>query len=319
RHWRSDTLQKGIRTLLNNALDPDSPGIASNAAAPGAPDSSGNAPAPDSTGNDAEEGDLADKVLRHPLIRQLARSKHGPSYVPSKSFALALFDRISSAPSVVDETIDTLKGKVANMPEGSLKTILASHVNSAGGDIEKARENIEKWFDDSMERVSGWYTRKTRLVGLFLAIIVVVVVNADSLMISNTLAKNDALRDTLVEAASNPDFNEANLKAEVDCKTSPDNINCQIEKAAIPAGWDFPEKFSAPAAEWPSAAERGIPQGLEWVTKVVGLLITAVAVSLGAPFWFRFLGRLMNLRQGLRQSGAPPESSQPRNGNNASG
>ncbi len=44
-------------------------------------------------------------------------------------------------------------------------------------------------------------------------------------------------------------------------------------------------------------AQSGDPQvGQFWLTKLMGLLITASAVSLGAPFWFDMLIKLVNLR-----------------------
>jgi hypothetical protein len=33
-----------------------------------------------------------------------------------------------------------------------------------------------------------------------------------------------------------------------------------------------------------------------WPTKILGLLLTALLVSLGAPFWFDLLSRAANLR-----------------------
>jgi hypothetical protein len=33
-----------------------------------------------------------------------------------------------------------------------------------------------------------------------------------------------------------------------------------------------------------------------WLTKILGLLLTALLVSLGAPFWFDLLSRAANLR-----------------------
>ena len=41
----------------------------------------------------------------------------------------------------------------------------------------------------------------------------------------------------------------------------------------------------------------------DWLRKVAGWLLTAFAVSLGAPFWFDLLNRFIN----LRVSGKAPE------------
>jgi hypothetical protein len=42
---------------------------------------------------------------------------------------------------------------------------------------------------------------------------------------------------------------------------------------------------------------RRYPNGfIEWLLKLIGLLLTAVAASLGAPFWFDILNKFMNVR-----------------------
>ena len=35
--------------------------------------------------------------------------------------------------------------------------------------------------------------------------------------------------------------------------------------------------------------------------QVLGWLLTALALALGAPFWFDFLNRLVNIRHGMRK------------------
>jgi hypothetical protein len=41
--------------------------------------------------------------------------------------------------------------------------------------------------------------------------------------------------------------------------------------------------------------------------KILGLLVTVLAISLGAPFWFDLLNRLVN----LRSTGKPPDPRRP--------
>ena len=182
-----------------------------------------------------------------------------------------------------------------------LKRTLLALLSTADNDLEKGLNNIEKWFDDGMDRVSGWYNRKTRCWGLFIAIVVVVAINADSFMIGNILTRDTTLRESLVELAGNPQFNEAELTAAHECGKTADaaadkSLICQIQNNIdLPLGW---------AMEDP---ERWIPvDWMGWTGKVLGLLATALAVSVGAPFWFDLLGKMLSLRQGMRQSGPPP-------------
>jgi hypothetical protein len=43
--------------------------------------------------------------------------------------------------------------------------------------------------------------------------------------------------------------------------------------------------------------------------KIIGLLITTIAVSFGAPFWFELLNKLVNLRMAGRN---PREAAAPK-------
>jgi hypothetical protein len=51
------------------------------------------------------------------------------------------------------------------------------------------------------------------------------------------------------------------------------------------------------------------PQGWGFVTKAVGVLITALAAMQGAPFWFEILKKIVN----VRSTGIKPEEKGERN------
>jgi hypothetical protein len=42
------------------------------------------------------------------------------------------------------------------------------------------------------------------------------------------------------------------------------------------------------------------------VTRFIGWLLTAVALSLGAPFWFDLLNKLVNMRHGMQKPQVAP-------------
>lgn len=82
--------------------------------------------------------------------------------------------------------------------ERSLQLLLSE----AGYDPEKFKQNIEIWFNNSMDRVSGWYKRKTQLVNLGLAFLITLCLNVDSVLIFKTLSENSTLRESLVAQAT---------------------------------------------------------------------------------------------------------------------
>ena len=63
-----------------------------------------------------------------------------------------------------------------------------------------------------------------------------------------------------------------------------------------PLGW-------ADRQNWPQG--QGWPLYWDWLSKVMGLLVTAGAASLGAPFWFDMLSKVVS----VRSAGEKPKSS----------
>jgi hypothetical protein len=141
-----------------------------------------------------------------------------------------------------------------------------------------------------MERVSGWYKRYTRLVLFVIGIVLVIAVNADTVNVATFLWRDPQLRAAVA--------NEATSIAK-----SPDGLtstNGQEELAKI-------EQLKLPLG-WTANASATDPQGLPgtfpgWLYKVIGLLLTAVALTFGAPFWFDLLKKFV----GIRSSGTEPK------------
>lgn len=98
---------------------------------------------------DSEGAGLAKDLYEHPLIKNLAKPGKLPSYVPSRTLALALFDLVApvkdSAPT---KTMQELRGKVATLSNPRVKTALLAFIDDAGDDLKKARENVERWYED---------------------------------------------------------------------------------------------------------------------------------------------------------------------------
>lgn len=68
-------------------------------------------------------------------------------------------------------------------------------------DLEKLKQNVETWFDDAMDRVGGWYKRKTQLVHVLLAVGFAVALNVDAMLIAKSLLRDPALRQSIVAQA----------------------------------------------------------------------------------------------------------------------
>jgi hypothetical protein len=254
---------------------------------------------------DSEGTGLAKQLYDHALVKNLGRSGKLPSYVPSRAFAMALFDLVAPVEgSTTTRTLQDIRNKVSDLPNESVKKVLLTLIDDAGDDLKKARENVERWYDDAMDRVSGWYKRKAQLLIFVWALAVAVSVNADTFLIADTLAHDATMRASLVAMA------EATAKEPLpqDAKGIRERVqqmSGEIDKLGLPIGW-------ARSSDDPKAARdpQALPSDIGgWALKIVGLLLTTGAVSLGAPFWFDVLNKLVNLRSAGKQ---PEKSRQPK-------
>ena len=142
---------------------------------------------------------MAEEVYRHPLIAGLSHDGR-PSYIPSHTFALALLDVISGGTGHIAKP-NQLQGKIDLLP-ANLRRSLNLLLHESKGDLEKFRMNIEAWFNDSMDRVSGVYKRKVQYALFFLAFLLAIFLNIDTIVLANRLSHDSALRAALVASAT---------------------------------------------------------------------------------------------------------------------
>lgn len=234
-------------------------------------------------GQEAERSPAVQQFYDHPLIKTLREDGTPPSYIPPATFALAVIDMFAPAQGGGRKVNDFTAGVNLCLEEASdLRRNLLILVDEAGGDMAKLKANLETLFNNAMERVSGWYKNKTQLPLLLFATAFCLLANVDSIRIAKGLYSDGALREALVaqaqEAVKNP---RVLAGSEQDPAADLQRSVAEIKKIGIKIGWD--------QETWETSTEA-------WFTKLVGIMITALAVSLGAPFWFDILNRLVNIR-----------------------
>ncbi len=121
-------------------------------------------------------------------INWLSAPGKKPSYISPHTFTLVLFDIAKlSDPNDPNRTLKTIRETVEKLPDGNMKKTLLALIDDSENDIGKVRQNIEGWFDDSMERLSGWYKRRTQVVIFALAIGLSIGMNVDSIRLVSSL------------------------------------------------------------------------------------------------------------------------------------
>jgi hypothetical protein len=239
------------------------------------------------------------------------------------------------------DPLGNIQEGLRRLPEGHTKETLLVLVDKTRREVttiehqaEAFRENLEGWFNNSMERVGGWYKRWTQRILLWLAAFLVIASNADTVMLVKRISNDNVLRASLVavaadmvkaqpgpqNAAPSPEGTEAAPALEGtaagpitdgtatptrtpgagDRRSNPD-LQMVLDTAAnleLPIGWSLnpkdPGYYRSPEPT---------PEYAGWAFyKLFGLLISVLAVSLGAPFWFDLLSKVVN----LRSAGTPP-------------
>ncbi|MFL6192835.1 MAG: hypothetical protein ACJ75H_01590 [Thermoanaerobaculia bacterium] len=229
---------------------------------------------------------LAQKLYNHPLIKPLSVDKTGPSYIPAASLSMALLNMAGSSRSFGE-----IRQTVTQLPDSQFKSSLLAMMDDAGGDLDQARKNVEQWFDAAMDRVSGWYKRRTQWFLLAFGLVFALALDLDSLKIADQLYRDQPKRAAIVAAAEG--YAAASKQTnDVSVQGIKENFD-KIESLGFPVGWTSAD----------------IPVDLHSaLRKIFGLLATALAVSLGAPFWFDVLNRIMVVRSTVKPREKSPES-----------
>jgi hypothetical protein len=264
------------------------------------------------------------KLYNHPLISSLYKGsvdpvKGGdlPSYIPSKAFVSAILDIVVN-PAVVASaaapeagtaatptdrkklTMDELvRSSTANLPP-RVASVLNTAIDNAAGDINAVRKNLEDWFDGTMDRVSGWYRRRTQSILFVIGIVSAVVLNVDSITIASRLTNDKTLRAAIVETARTQSTPGAQGAASAPSTTKTfDQIATELSGIGYPIGWRdlSPEPQMCKPNKGPCEYS-----GAALLKTVVGWLVTAFAIMLGAPFWFDVLNKFVVVRSTVKPS-----------------
>jgi hypothetical protein len=233
-----------------------------------------------------------------------------------------------------------------------LQKVLLALIDAAGDNAQQVRENIEGWFNSTMDRVSGWYRRRTQMWIVVFGFVLAALLNADTIAIFRYLSVNEKAREALVKKAEQTLVDESSAVEAIRKKeggtdvgsgtaTTPGSATTQaprptttttVEKT-IPAkglqsntsttiGSSSSVPPAKPKSEEQKLKERyeqinalGVPLGWkkadcdmefsDWLSRILGILLTTTAIALGAPFWFDLLNMFMNVRSAMKASVKP--------------
>ena len=273
---------------------------------------------------DPHRRDLVLKFYQHPLINGLfkgdytpGKTRNLPSYIPSRFFALAIMDLVkSTAPPAANTVINAAEGTtttawaaaefinaVSEMPQNSeLRGALTPLIEAAGSDISRVRQNIEDWYNASMDRVAGWYKRRTQIILAILGFGIAAFLNVDAIGIARYLNTSQTARSIMIADAERITRDAQPPSADIS-----DPLRFLERQGGIPVGWVFRREPNQSEADFARDWRRAPNTFYTWLLKVSGILFTGFAVALGAPFWFDVLNRFMVIRSTVKPQEKSPE------------
>jgi hypothetical protein len=269
--------------------------------------------------------DLVEALFQHPLIAASQCDADGkikpseqyrPSYIGPRDFSVALWQSVATAKrpaqateadaisyalnqALVAPPVDpkTLEAQVALVPDANLRASLYSLLGQAEGDYQQLLRVTDAWFNRQMDRVAGWYRRKTQYVVIAISVILVAIIGVDSVRIVTRLYADDAIRSALTKsiAATIP---AASPSAAPAGSAAQSMLTPQQQQNLLAALDDpsFVKAFVSGPIFWANFSNgKATFYGPDLIHSF-GLLITIVALALGAPFWFDALQFFVNTR-----------------------
>jgi hypothetical protein len=189
----------------------------------------------------------------HPLVAKLwaqnmafpsvlARFKDGsfnlPAYIPSRTFSTALIDVIAPPDPARPRTLEDVRTAIGKLPPSPTQQALLSLVAETQNSIFDFQQKVENWFNDSMDRASGWYKRRAQQALLLIALVVTLTLNVDSVRLAQTLWDNPVARQATVDLARNyAEHNQNALNSDPSLKEQARIVSTLGRQMPIPFGW----------------------------------------------------------------------------------
>lgn len=255
--------------------------------------------------------ELGEAFYKHHLIESISRKGRKPSYIEAGTFAKVVMDLMAQkansaslnnpgAEKILKNDIKALLAG-AGTSDAGVWHLLQSFAEEVNYDTNKFAVKLEAWFESMMDRTKDWYISKIRIITLIVSFLVAVLLNVDTIKAYKALSANADLRTELVGMASdylesNPEGAAAQNDSSVTAiRKSLDSLYLQEivpQSNMLGFGWKVESYIKDGEEKWEL-------KGFS-MTSVFGWLLTAFAISLGAPFWFDILNKVMQLRSALR-------------------
>lgn len=321
----------------------------------------------------------------HPTIKYLGESsfRSKPSYMGAYNFSTTIIkllrgkdfdgkvEEMEAIRKVLFEKNEVVSGSSGNTVKASIDPETLEQLQQLYLDADKKIDNfkilLEKWFDETMERASGWYKKQTQMVLFIIGLTIAIVFNTDTIAIYNILSKDKQARaqfvqlavsasnkyDTLNKQLTRVPVKDSILKISIDTTKNgkadttktwvyktidtillSDTALNQAKKMLLEdignannilglgRNWNDScakcKKNICHCKTIENCAEKSCVNSrkcLQWhplqtggIVTICGWIIMALGISLGAPFWFDMLNKIMQLRGSVAKPKEPEKN-----------
>ena len=278
----------------------------------------------------AEVEKMASSAIRQTLLASLANPDASKALEDLRLAVSLIQDekvRSSISEFFSELEVSEIKRGILALSDPRVQQVLFAILNDAETQVQRLEDlkaRIESWFNDGMDRVSVLYKRYVDRLLRLLAVVICVAFNADALHILNSLWQDPTLRAAIVAEAQRVSSTPTSPGQDGTSSTGTqpvgtisqalDQLNvfplgwsCGDYNDIVHAGWKLspvPVGFSAQSPGESSFCEviggKQIVGGNfslgNLLLKLLGLGLMSGGVSLGAPFWFDALQKLVSLR-----------------------
>jgi hypothetical protein len=314
---------------------------------------------------------LLSRFYSHPAIKYLGESKlfKKPSYLHSHNFSKTLIQllrgeeydgRNENESVLIKQALDTNSIQIDRETLRQLRMLFAD----ARQDSYLFKVKLEDWFEETMERATGWYKKQTQVILIWIGFILAAAFNVDAIAITKILMKDKKAREQIVQLAATRVKDYGSLidtiksvtisRSDIIVRDSTSKVTHDTSTVDTTISITFRDKFldsvrsnlqndalevqgilglrgfamkkdtvictavlrsldSIIQTNPKNKAElvitrkemydeclenmgKGSPYQKSWALMIVGWIITALAISLGAPFWFDILNKVIKLR-----------------------
>jgi hypothetical protein len=262
------------------------------------------------------------QLIDNPEVQQLlARSpalkpffddeQRTPSYIDPNVLAHLLVGGLA-ADSAAGKTVKQVSEAIEKWPDSDLKAQLKALVRSAGETRESLVKAVSEWADRSLTMLGEAYKRNLQKISLGIGVVLAIAFNLDTVALTQHLYRDKEAREAvaalgaqIVEKTSTATFEKCMaLAPEARSKDPSCAALTHLVEAVrgrndslgkLPLGWSAATPHPPFNVPWTGA------DGLLFVTQLAGWVLTGLALSLGAPFWFDLLNKFVNVRHGMRK------------------